>query len=80
MFTLIKQMILESIKMKNSNSIALLFLLIGIMILEQNQYIFASILFSLSAGTWAVVFYLSHHKAKNVMKKKSNPIIKNKED
>lgn len=70
MFTLIKQIILESIKMKNSNSIALLFLLIGIMILEQNQYVLASILFALSAGTWTVVFYTSHTKAKKNLKPK----------
>ena len=79
MFTLIKQIIVESIKMKNSNSFALLFLLIAIMLLEQTQYVLSTVLFALSAAIWTVVFYCSHHKVKHTIKEKKKSITKDLE-
>lgn len=69
MFALIRQTLIESFQKKTSNSLAILFALVGTFAYEGQQYVFAAFLFALAAAVWSVVFMVSHKKAKKHLKK-----------
>jgi len=72
MIPLIKEMIVSVIGMKNSNSISIVLLLVGLWMVELERYELATIMFSLSATIFLFVLFFSHKKAKKCIRKKIN--------
>jgi hypothetical protein len=69
MIPIIKETIIAIIGMKNSNSISLVLLLVGLWMVELERYELSIAMFSLSGIIFLFVLFFSHKKAKKKVKK-----------